>query len=99
MAQKALQREEFPVDSPMSDFMDIRLAYLTRQQYIIRLKMFFDWLGLEGELDKQSREFLTRVRKDKEWAQNGLKYFIHDKKKKQKMGNYLTQQSAISTSL
>jgi hypothetical protein len=86
MAQKQLQREEFPVDSPMSDFMDIRLAYLTRQQYIIRLKMFFDSLGLKGELDKQSREFLTRVRKDKEWAQNGLKYFIRDKKKRAENG-------------
>jgi hypothetical protein len=48
--------------------------------------MFFDSLGLKGELDKQSREFLTRVRKDKEWAQNGLKYFIRDKKKRAENG-------------
>ena len=83
------QKEEFPADSPMSDFMDRRLALLTRQQYIIRLKMFFDSLGLKGDLDKQSREFLVRTKKDgggKEWAQNGLKYFIRDKNQKSEKG-------------
>ncbi len=74
------QQIKFPPDSPMADFIDWRLAPLTRQQYIIRLKMFFDSLGLGGDLDKQSREFLVRTKKDKEWAQNGLKYFIRDKK-------------------
>jgi hypothetical protein len=80
------QKEEFPADSPMSDFLDVRLAYLTRQQYIIRLKMFFDSLNLHGSLDKQSREFLERVKKDKEWAQNGLKYFIRDKRRRAEAG-------------
>ena len=91
-AQKHLQKqkEEFAPDSPMSDFMDVRLAYLTRQQYITRLKFFFDSLGLHGSLDKQSREFLARVKKKggrgKEWAQNGLKYFIRDRKQRAEAG-------------
>jgi hypothetical protein len=80
------QKPEFPADSPMSDFLDVRLAYLTRRQYIIRLKMFFDSLGLRGSLDKQSREFLVRAKKNKEWAQNGLKYFIRDKKQRAENG-------------
>jgi hypothetical protein len=82
------QKHEFPADSPMSDFQDFRLAHLTRQQYIIRLKMFFDSLGLSGSLDKQSRKFLGHVKKDggKEWAQNGLKYFIRDKKQRAEKG-------------
>ena len=39
-------------------------------------------------LDKQSREFLTRAKNDggKEWAQNGLKYFIRDKKQRAENG-------------
>jgi len=82
MAQKVLQRWKFPHDSPMSDFMDVRLAYLTRHQYLLRLTMFFNWLGLKGSLDKQSREFLVRARKDKEWAQKGLRDFIRSKKEK-----------------
>ncbi len=80
------QVEKFPADSPMSDFQDYRLTHLTRQQYIIRLKMFFDSLELKGNLDKQSREFLIRTKKDKEWAQNGLKYFIRNKKQRAEKG-------------
>ena len=72
----------------MSDFMDWRLAHLTRRRYLKELKMFFDSLGLHGSLDKQSREFLTRAKNDegKEWAQNGLKYFIRDKKQRAENG-------------
>jgi hypothetical protein len=90
MAQKPLEKtlEKFPADSPMSDFLDVRLSYVTRQQYIIKLKMFFNSLGLKGDIDKQSREFLLKVKKDegREWAQNGLKYFIRDKKQRVENG-------------
>lgn len=81
-------QKDFAPDSPMADFTDVRLAYITRHQYIIRLKMFFDSLGLRGSLDKQSREFLAQARKDggREWTQNGLKYFIRDKKKRAEDG-------------
>jgi hypothetical protein len=37
---------------------------------------------LKRSLDEQSREFLTRAKKDKEWVQNGLKHFIRDKERK-----------------
>jgi hypothetical protein len=84
MAQRQRQ-EEFPADSPMADFVDVRLAYATRQEYIYKLRMFFDSLGLHGSLDKQSREFLARA-KDREWTQNGLKHFIRDKKQRAEDG-------------
>jgi hypothetical protein len=80
------QKQVFPPDSPMADFRDVRLAYPTRQEYEAKLKMFFDSLGLKGNIDKQSREFLTRARKDREWAQNGLKYFIREKKQRAENG-------------
>jgi hypothetical protein len=80
--QSLRQQTKFPPDGPMADFIDWRLAPLTKQQYIIRLKMFFDYLGLKGSLDKQSTEFLVRARKDIEWAEKGLKYFIREKKSK-----------------
>ncbi|MGA9149485.1 MAG: hypothetical protein WBZ36_02820, partial [Candidatus Nitrosopolaris sp.] len=88
MAQKiqTTREEEFQADSPMSDFMDRKLAPQTRHQYIIKLKIFFKSLGLQGSLDQQSREFLTKARSDKEWAQNGLKYLIRDKKQKAEVG-------------
>ncbi|MGB8937602.1 MAG: hypothetical protein WCC17_21135, partial [Candidatus Nitrosopolaris sp.] len=80
------QQEIFPADSPMADLQDINLSSHTRHQYLVNLKLFFDSLGLQGSLDKQSREFLTRAKTDKEWAQNGLKYFIRDKKRKAEEG-------------
>jgi hypothetical protein len=80
------QQEMFPADSPMADLQDINLSSHTRHQYLVNLKLFFDSLGLQGSLDKQSREFLTRAKTDKEWAQNGLKYLIRDKKRKAEEG-------------
>ncbi len=80
------QKLEYPVDSPMSDFMDRRLANVTRQSYTTGLKIFFDSLGLKGDIDKQSREFLVRVKENKDWAQNGLKCFIREKKKRAENG-------------
>jgi hypothetical protein len=80
------QKWKFPSDSPMSDFLDVRLAYPTKYQYLLRLTMFFDWLGLKGSLDIQSRKFLVRARKNKEWAQKGLRDFIRFKKEKVESG-------------
>ncbi len=91
---KRVKEEKFPTDSPMSDFLDVRLSPLTRQQYIVKLKLFFDSLKLKGTLDKQSREFLTRAKRDREWAQNGLKYFIRDKK--QRVDNGELAESTVS---
>lgn len=69
-----------------TDFLDINLAKLTKYQYIRRLETFFDSLKLQGSLDKQSREFLTRARRDRTWTQDGLKYFIRDMKKRAEEG-------------
>jgi integrase len=84
--QQAQEQEQYAPDSPMSDFLDVRLAKITRKQYISRLKMFFESLGLQGSLDRQSREFLVQAKKNREWAQNGLKYFIRAKKKNAEEG-------------
>ena len=57
-------------DSPMTDFMDVKLAKVTKQEYIRQLQRFFDFLQLDGDLDKQSRAFLTQVRKNHVWVQD-----------------------------
>ncbi|HXX99172.1 MAG TPA: hypothetical protein VEL11_18945 [Candidatus Bathyarchaeia archaeon] len=75
--------ETSEISCRQSNVLDNRLAILTGHQYIIHLKKFFDSLKLCGTLDEQSREFLTRTKRDdkgKEWARNGLKYFIREKK-------------------
>jgi hypothetical protein len=97
----AREKLEFAPDSPMSDFMDVTLASPTRQEYLSKLKLFFDSLGLCGSLDeqsrplglcglldKQSREFLVRARGDvgRQWLQDGLKYFIRAEKQRAEKG-------------
>jgi hypothetical protein len=86
MPQQAQKEVEYPPDSPITDFLDTNLAKLTKYQYIRRLKIFFDSLGLQGSLDKQSRKFLAQANKDRIWAQNGLKYFIRAMKKRAEEG-------------
>jgi hypothetical protein len=80
MTRKSLKtfQENFPVDSPMSKFMIWRLENPTRHQYITNLKLFFKSLKLQGSLDQQSREFIAKAKNDIEWAEDGLKYFIHN---------------------
>jgi hypothetical protein len=85
-AQVKKEEVEYPPDSPITDFLDTNLAKLTKYQYIWRLKIFFDSLGLQGSLDKQSRKFLVQANKDRVWAQNGLKYFIRTMKKRAEAG-------------
>src|SRR5215471_5012514 len=89
MVESELEKEDFAPDSPMSDFLDVNLSDFTRYQYLTRLKLFFDSLGLHGSLDNQSRLFLTKVKKKRwgiEWAQEGLKVFIRQKKQQAAAG-------------
>jgi hypothetical protein len=84
--QRGEEEGEYAPDSPMADFLDTNLANDTKYQYTQRLKIFFDSLQLHGNLDKQSREFLAQARKDRVWAQEGLKYFIRAEKKRAEEG-------------
>jgi integrase len=70
----------------MTDFMDVKLVNVTKQEYVRQLKVFFNFLQLQGNLDEQSRAFLTQARKDRIWAQDGLKYYIRAAKKRAEAG-------------
>jgi len=70
----------------MTDFLDVKLSHVTKQEYIRQLQRFFDFLQLHGDLDKQSRAFLTQARKNRMWAQDGLKYYIRAAKKRAEAG-------------
>ena len=73
----------------MADFLDVRLAKITREQYISRLRAFFYSLGLEGSLDKQSRVCGTRKAEssvDPEW----FKVF-HTVQEEERRGGRITE--------
>lgn len=90
--------EEFPPDSPMVDFLDTNLAQATQYHYIELLRRFFDSLGLNGTLDKQSREFLTRAE-----IASGSKMVLSSlyvrRRKEQSRESYPKPPYAISTNL
>ena len=60
----------------MTQFMYGLRASETRLQYPRRLKIFLDFLQLEGSLDDQARTFYCRIRGNPLWAQDCLMKFI-----------------------
>jgi integrase len=61
----------------------VRYAFLycnspsTQRQYPKRLKLFFDFVGIEGnDLEEQGQNFLDKARQDSEWAQQSLMTYL-----------------------
>ena len=71
---------------PLSIFLYALKAPGTRRQYPRRLKVFLDYLKLEGQLEYQAVEFLTRVRQNPHWLQISLMQFISFQKERVRNG-------------
>jgi hypothetical protein len=41
----------------------------SRRQYPQRFKMFLDYLGLQGQLNEQAKQFHQRAKEDPEWVE------------------------------
>jgi hypothetical protein len=63
-------------DDSLSMFMYGLRAKESRRQYPRRLKVFMDYCGLVGSLEKQAKELLLRVRDNNIWIQSMLIKFI-----------------------
>ena len=48
----------------------------SQRQYPGRLKVFLDYLGLEGTLDEKARHFSKKARNNRKWLQDSLMKFI-----------------------
>lgn len=71
--------------SPLSQFMYSLKASETKRQWPRRLKVFFDFLNIEGDLDSQSRYFVDKA-KDLQWGQETLIRFISFQNERVKKG-------------
>ena len=58
--------------NPMTNFMYALKAPETRRQWPRRLKIFLDFLQLEGSVEEQARQFLSKAQQNTQWAQEGL---------------------------
>ena len=72
----SITKEEEQVRDPMTTFMYALKASESRRQYPRRFKMFLDYLKLEGALEKQARQFLSKSRTDPQWAEENFMRFI-----------------------
>jgi hypothetical protein len=72
----SITKEEEQVRDPMTTFMYALKAPESRRQYPRRFKMFLDYLKLEGALEKQARQFLSKARTDPQWAEENFMRFI-----------------------
>jgi hypothetical protein len=63
---------QYEEDHPLSIFLYALKAPETKRQYPRRLKVFLDFLKLEGTLEHQSKEFLEKAKQNS----HGLMYFI-----------------------
>jgi predicted transport protein len=68
--------EQEELQDPMGVFLYALRAPETRRQYPRRLKVFLDYLKLEGPIEQQAKEFLAKAKQNMQWAQNSLMQFI-----------------------
>jgi integrase len=61
---------------PMARFMYGLKAAESRRQYPQRFKMFLDFLGLQGPLNEQAKQFYQKGKNDTEWIEEGFMDFI-----------------------
>lgn len=57
-------------DSPLALFLSMLRAPESKRQYPPRLQVFFKFLGLEGDIEDQSKVFISRFKKDNEDDRN-----------------------------
>ena len=71
---------------PLSIFLYALKAPETKRQYPRRLKVFLDFLKLDGTLKQQSKEFLEKAKQNPQWAQNSIMQFISLQKERARKG-------------
>jgi hypothetical protein len=73
-------------EDPLSVFLYALKAPESKRQYPRRLKVFLDYIQLEGSLGQQAIEFLARAKQNPQWAQNSLMKFIAFQKQRANNG-------------
>jgi hypothetical protein len=74
--EKRVLTKEQQSQSPIYSFMYALKSSETRRQYPKRLKILFDFLGLDGSLEEQATDFLEKARKNPQWCQDNIIVFL-----------------------
>ena len=71
-----------PYQDPLSVFLYALKAPETRRQYPRRLKVFLDYMKLQGPIEQQAVQFLTLIKQNPQWLQSSLMQFISFQKER-----------------
>ncbi len=66
-------------DDPLQHFTYALSAPETKRQYPKRLKMFMDFVKIEGNLKQQSKRLKEKIKEEPEWLLTNTKYSNHKK--------------------
>jgi hypothetical protein len=71
---------------PMEAFTYALKAPESRRQYPRRFKPFLDYIGLEGTLEEQAKQFWLKAKHETKWAEDNLMQFIRFQKERATSG-------------
>src|SRR5919106_2904930 len=80
------QQDQNHRKNPMTVFTYALKAPESRRQYPRRLKIFLDYLGLEGKLGEQAEQFYLKAATNHIWVEESLMAFIVYEKERSKKG-------------
>ncbi len=87
------------LDDPLLQFTYALKARETKRQYPRRLKVFMDFIGLEGNIQDQAKSLKAEILRNKEWFKFSLVKFFEFKKEELKEMISHIQQSPITIKL
>jgi integrase len=65
---------------PLTEFFDSIKNEWTKKNYTKRLKLFFDYLKLQGDFKAQAKEFQSRAKQDPQWATLSINEYMRYQK-------------------
>jgi hypothetical protein len=77
-----IEQRSASISDAYSLFLYAMNSPVTRDRYTTRLRRFFSFIGIKGEVEEQCRIFIEKVNKDNEFAFRSIISFLHAQKER-----------------
>jgi integrase len=77
-----IEKRSTSISDAYSLFLYAMNSPVTRDRYTTRLRRFFSFIGIKGEVEEQCRIFIEKVNKDNEFAFRSIISFLHTQKER-----------------
>jgi hypothetical protein len=78
-----IEQRSASISDAYSLFLYAMNSPVTRDRYSTRLRRFFSFIGIKGEVEEQCRIFIEKVNKDNEFAFRSIISFLHTQKERE----------------